>query len=555
MTETSWWEGAVIYQIYPRSLMDSNGDGIGDIPGIISKLDYIRDLGVDAIWVSPFFKSPMKDFGYDIADYRDVDPLFGTLDDFDELIRQCHKRDLKVVIDQVLSHTSDQHAWFRESRRDRHNEKADWYVWADAGENGGPPNNWLAIFGGSAWQWDDSRQQYYLHNFLTNQPDLNYHCVELRRQILQEVEYWLKRGVDGFRLDAINFCYHDKALRDNPVKPVNERRGRGFSSDNPYAAQYHIYDNDRPENLEFLQDLRALLDRYPGVMSMGEINTENSLKSIADYTANNKRLHMGYSFELLVDEFSAAHIRETVEQQMAQLNGSNRPCWAISNHDVVRVLSRWGGDNPDPQMAKMLTALLCALPGTICSYQGEELGLTQAEISHNQLKDPFGIEFWPNFKGRDGCRTPMPWKSENTTAGFTEGVPWLPIPEEHRARAVDLQEKDPDSVLNAYRNFLKWRRGNEALIHGDIHFIHMSDQCGNKISDGILGFYRHHDTQSIFACFNLTSETRKITLPDGISPCTPAGPAPAEIDGAGNQAKLPPYGVFFGLKLLPSVVT
>lgn len=541
MNKTFWWDSAVIYQVYPRSLMDSNGDGIGDIPGIISKLDYIKSLGVDAIWVSPFFKSPMKDFGYDIADYRDIDPLFGTLDDFDNLIKQAHKKELKVIIDQVLSHTSDQHPWFQESRTSRDNKKADWYVWADAkednGENNGLPNNWLAIFGGSAWQWDECRRQYYLHNFLTNQPDLNYHCAELRNQILQEVEFWLKRGVDGFRLDAITFCYHDKLLRDNPTKPPEKRRGRGFSPDNPYAAQYHIYDNCQPETLTFLENLRTLIDRYPGVMTMGEINTEDSLKSISEYTAGNKRLHMGYSFELLVDEFSVSHIRETVENQMAQMNGGS-PCWAISNHDVVRVLSRWGGDDPDPEMAKMLTALLCSLPGTICSYQGEELGLTQVEIPHSQLKDPFGIKFWPDFKGRDGCRTPMPWQSSEPGAGFSEGTAWLPIPEEHLSRAVDIQEADPDSTLNGFRNFLKWRKQHDALLHGDIRFI-------DTVAD-TLAFTRNDEKHTLFACFNLSPLSKSITLPDGISLCPQPGHGPSPEADDNRQVNLPPYGMLFG---------
>ncbi|NOZ65246.1 MAG: alpha-glucosidase [Alphaproteobacteria bacterium] len=533
MNKISWWDNAVVYQIYPRSLLDSNGDGIGDIPGIIEKLDYISGLGVDAIWISPFFKSPMKDFGYDISDYRELDPIFGTLDDFDDLIKQAHKRNLKVIIDQVLSHTSDQHAWFQESRQSRDNPKTDWYVWADAKDNGDVPNNWLAIFGGSAWQWDDSRQQYFLHNFLTNQPDLNYHNDDLRRQILEEVEFWLKRGVDGFRLDALNFCYHDKELRDNPFKPLKERRGRGFSPDNPYAAQYHIYDSDQPEILGFLEDLRRLIDRYPGVMTMGEINTENSLKTIANYTAGNKRLNMAYSFELLVDDFSGSHIRETVEKQMAQMNGGT-PCWAISNHDVVRVLSRWGGDNPDPEMAKMLTALLCSLPGTICSYQGEELGLTQADIAQEQLRDPFGIQFWPAFKGRDGCRTPMPWTDTKANAGFTEGTPWLPIPEEHLAHTVDQQESNPDSVLNSFKSFLTWRKQQKALLHGDINFI--------DTDKNILAFTRCDEAQTVYACFNMTAQQKTITLPNHVTACRPSDTPLL----SGNQVTLPPYGVFFG---------
>lgn len=537
MTNTSWWNSAVIYQVYPRSLMDSNGDGIGDIPGIISKLDYIKSLGVDAIWISPFFKSPMKDFGYDIADYRDIDPLFGTLDDFDDLIKQAHKKDLKVIIDQVLSHTSDQHAWFQESRKSRDNEKADWYVWADAKDNDELPNNWLAIFGGSAWQWDDRRGQYFMHNFLTNQPDLNYHSDGLRHQILQEVEFWLERGVDGFRLDAINYCYHDKLLRDNPIKPLSERRGRGFSPDNPYAAQYHIYDNDRPETLAFLEDLRKLIDRYPEVMTVGELNTENSLKTISEYTADNKRLHMAYSFELLVDEFSGPHIRKTVEDQMSQMNGGTA-CWAISNHDVIRVLSRWGGDNPDPEMAKMLTSLLCSLPGTICSYQGEELGLTQVEILRDQLRDPFGIKFWPEFKGRDGCRTPMPWDSEKPAGGFTEGTPWLPVPNEHLARAVDKQEVDPDSTLNYYRSFLKWRKQHDSLLYGNIRFIDSEPET--------LAFSRNGKDKAVYACFNLSAQPKPMTLPNNISLCSQPGQNPTPEIGEGGQFTLPPYGILFG---------
>ncbi|MDP4983993.1 alpha-amylase family glycosyl hydrolase, partial [Pseudoalteromonas tunicata] len=274
MAKLQWWQGAVIYQIYPRSFQDSNHDGIGDIPGIIAELDYIKGLGVDAIWVSPFFKSPMKDFGYDISDYRDIDPLFGTLADFDELIDKAHQRDIKIIIDQVLSHTSDQHAWFSESRVDKTNDKADWYVWADAKPDGTAPNNWLSIFGGPAWQWEPRRKQYYLHNFLTEQPDLNFHNPDVRQHVLDNVEFWLKKGVDGFRLDAINFCYHDAQLRDNPAKPVDKRQGRGFSEDNPYAFQYHYYNNTQPENLAFMAEIRALLDRYPGTVSLGEISSE-----------------------------------------------------------------------------------------------------------------------------------------------------------------------------------------------------------------------------------------------------------------------------------------
>src|SRR5579871_2063340 len=264
MTEATWWRGAVIYQIYPRSFRDTNGDGIGDLPGIIERLDYVAALGVDAIWISPFFKSPMADFGYDIADYCAVDPLFGTMADFERLLARAHELGLRVMIDQVLSHTSIEHDWFRASRENGDGEKSDWYVWADARDDGMPPNNWLSIFGGVAWQWEPRRGQYFLHNFLASQPDLNFHNPAVRAAVLDAMRFWLDKGVDAFRLDAINFCFHDAQLRDNPPKPKDKRVGRGFSADNPYAFQYHYYNNTQPENLKFLEQVRALTDRYPG---------------------------------------------------------------------------------------------------------------------------------------------------------------------------------------------------------------------------------------------------------------------------------------------------
>lgn len=495
---SQWWRGAVIYQVYPRSFCDTNGDGIGDIRGVIKKLDYIESLGVDALWLSPFFKSPMKDFGYDISDYRDVDPIFGNLSDFDELVAQSKARGIRIMIDQVLSHTSDQHEWFKESRRSKDNAKADWYVWADADSNGNPPNNWISIFGGGAWEWDDVRQQYYLHNFLKSQPDLNYHCDEVRQQILEEMEYWLKRGVDGFRLDAINFCYHDKKLRNNPFKPIEERTGRGFSPDNPYAAQYHLYDNTQRENLEFMEAIRTLLNRYEGSVALGEINSETSLKTLAEYTQGNKRLQMGYNFELLADEFSSAHIKRTVNDLEAVI-GEGWPCWAVSNHDVTRVVSRWGTGNHERDFAKMVLALAASLRGTLCVYQGEELGFSEAQIEQHQLKDPFGIEFWPEFKGRDGCRTPMAWTPSHPLAGFSESSSWLPVAKQHIANCVEIQNGDPRSVLNFYRSFLAWRKSEQSLLLGDISFVDAPEE--------LLAFTRTHLERTILVLFNLSDRT------------------------------------------------
>ncbi|MBS0380845.1 MAG: alpha-glucosidase [Proteobacteria bacterium] len=534
MSDVQWWRGAVIYQIYPRSFLDTDGDGVGDLPGIIERLDYVASLGVDAVWIAPFFKSPMADFGYDIADNRAVDPLFGTLADFDRLLAKAHALGLKVMIDQVLSHTSAEHAWFLASRESRDNPKSDWYVWADPREDGTAPNNWLSIFGGPAWQWEPRRQQYYLHNFLTEQPDLNFHNPEVRAAALDNLRFWLDRGVDGFRLDSINFCFHDAALRDNPAKPVSERTGRGFSPDNPYAYQYHLYNNTRPENLAFLEDLRALLDRYPDVVALGEIASEDSLATLAEYTSGH-RLHMGYSFELLTDDFSAGYIRDTVRAQEARMT-EGWPCWALSNHDVERVLSRWGGGHPAAPLANLLTAMLCSLRGSVCIYQGEELGLTEAEVPYEALRDPYGIAFWPQFKGRDGCRTPMPWNSE-PHGGFTTGKPWLPVPPEHLALAVTRQQSDPASPLQGFREFMRWRRQHPALCTGSIRFL--------DTPEPILAFIRQTAEETLLVAFNLSHSEVVSPLPLHGAARTLHGHGLHAGNLEDNHLKLPGYGAVF----------
>jgi alpha-glucosidase len=498
MENQPWWRGAVIYQIYPRSFMDANHDGIGDLAGIVQKLPYVKKLGVDAIWISPFFKSPMKDFGYDISDYREIDPMFGTMEDFDQLMAKAKGLDLKVIIDQVLSHTSDQHAWFIESRQDKTNAKADWYVWADANEDGTPPNNWLSIFGGGAWQWEPRRQQYYLHNFLTSQPDLNFHNEDVRKAVLENVKFWLDHGVDGFRLDAINFCFHDKLLRDNPAKAVEDRQGRGFSEDNPYAFQYHYFNNTQPENIVFMEEIRALMDQYPNVVTLGEISSEDSLQTMAEYTQGDKRLHMAYSFELLTPEGDPSYIRSTVEALEDKLS-DGWPCWAIGNHDVTRVASRWADKAHSPVQSKMFNALLASLRGSVCSYQGEELGLTEADIAFEDLQDPYGITFWPTFKGRDGCRTPMPWDDKQVNAGFSESTtPWLPVSSSHFENAVSLQEQSESSVLQAYRTFLHWRKTQSCLLYGDIEFVESNDEQ--------LVFTRTYQQKTIMVIANFTPQ-------------------------------------------------
>ncbi|SDZ88678.1 alpha-glucosidase [Rubrimonas cliftonensis] len=531
--DPDWWRGGVIYQIYPRSFLDMNGDGVGDLAGVAARLDYIASLGVDAIWISPFFTSPMKDFGYDVADYRDVDPMFGTLEDFDALLDGAHRRGVRVMLDLVLSHTSDKHPWFQESRIDRRNARHDWYVWADPEPDGTPPTNWLSIFGGSAWEWESRRRQYYLHNFLTSQPDLNFHNPDVQEAMLDVARFWLERGVDGFRLDTANMYFHDAELRNNP--PIAPGMSvNGIPEQNPYSMQQPLYNINRPENLGFMERLRALMDRYPGTASVGEVGAvTNMYKALEDYTAPG-RLHMAYSFDYLNDSYSAAHVRRVSEGMARQPD--NWPSWAFSNHDNMRVLSRWRLSQDPRRAGPMLTALLTSLRGSPCLYQGEELALTEAVVPFELLQDPYGIRFWPDFKGRDGCRTPMPWSASAAHGGFSDGQPWLPMPPDHLDRAVDLQHRDPVSPLNRVRAFLKWRRGQPALLKGDIAF--------HDAPEPVVAFSRRHDGSSLLCVFNLGAGAASFDT-GGFGPMSPLGGHGfgGAMEGAG--ARLGPFDAFF----------
>ncbi len=495
--DEQWWRSAVIYQIYPRSFCDSNNDGVGDLQGIVSRLDYLAELGVDGVWISPFFKSPMKDFGYDVSDYRDVAPIFGALDDFDQIIAGAHARGLKVLIDLVVSHTSDAHPWFADSRE--RGDKEDWYVWADAKPDGSPPNNWLSIFGGSAWQWEARRGQYYLHNFLASQPDLNFHNEKVVEAVLEVAKFWLDRGVDGFRLDTANFYTHDPLLRDNP--PKTERVVTdGVALSNPYSFQQHVHDKSRPENFAFLKKLRALTDRYPGRFTIGEIGADDSISIAASYVRGNLHLHTAYTFDLLGPELSPALIKETVSRMLAE-SEDGCPCWSFGNHDSPRVVTRWATEElteaSRQAFAKMLGALLLTLPGALCIYQGEELGLPEAQIPFEMLQDPYGNTFWPQYKGRDGCRTPIPWRDERVES-------WLPIPETHRALNVAAQETEPGSVLNAYRSFLRFRKQHRALLSSSARFL--------ELPEPLLGIVRSTEKTQILAVFNLSFQPQSVDL-------------------------------------------
>ncbi|NUS21148.1 MAG: alpha glucosidase [Mesorhizobium sp.] len=536
--DRDWWRGAVIYQIYPRSYQDSNDDGIGDLKGIVRRLPYIASLGVDAIWISPFFKSPMKDFGYDVSDYCDVDPMFGTLADFDALVTEAHRLGLKVMIDEVLSHTADIHPWFKESRSSRNNPKADWYVWADAKPDGTPPNNWLSIFGGSAWQWDTSRQQYYMHNFLAEQPDLNFHNREVQDALLDITRFWLERGVDGFRLDTINFYFHSQGLENNPPLPPEQRNDQTAPAVNPYNYQDHIYDKSRPENLGFLERFRALLDEYPAQAAVGEVgDSQRGLEVVAAYTADGKRVHMCYSFDFLAPEkISAAKVRAVLEA-FGTVASDGWSCWAFSNHDVMRVASRWAASEPDPTAyLKVISALLMSLRGSVCIYQGEELGLGEAELKFKDLQDPYGIRFWPEFKGRDGCRTPMVWEAAAKNGGFSAAKSWLPVPGKHLSLAVNVQQGDASSLLEHYRRFLAFRRQHPALAKGDIDFI---------ASDGdTVAFTRREGNERIVCAFNLGSKPAEINLGQGALQPLP-GHGFSGQTGSG-PVRLGGYGAWFG---------
>ncbi len=529
-----WWRGAVIYQIYPRSFQDHNGDGVGDLVGITQRLEYVADLGVDAIWISPFFTSPMKDFGYDVANYRDVDPVFGTLQDFDLLVEKAHGLGLRVIIDQVISHSSDQHPWFQESRQSRTNERADWYVWADARPDGTPPNNWLSIFGGSAWHWDPRRKQYYLHNFLPSQPDLNFHNEAVQDAVLEEMRFWLERRVDGFRLDTVNFYFHSRGLEINPPLPP-ERFNASIAPDvNPYNFQDHLFDKSQPENLDFLLRIRRLLDEYPGTTSVGEVgDAQRQHEIMAQYTAGNKRLHMAYTFDFLGGSFDAQSFRAAIRA------GNSAPdswqCLAFSNHDVVRHVSRWSKHGQEEALARLSLMLLMSMRGSVCIYQGEELGLTEADIAFDELADPYGMEFWPNFKGRDGCRTPMVWQAHSHLGGFsTARRSWLPVPADHLSRAVDLQEQsDGESMLGFYRAFIAFRKACLPLVHGRIDLL--------ETGGDILAFTRHFEKEGVLCAFNMSGEPARFSPPGPGRYADLKAPGSLPYGGEGD-VELPGFG-------------
>lgn len=511
-----WWRGAVVYQVYPRSFQDENGDGVGDLPGITRRLGHIAGLGCDAVWLSPFFTSPMKDMGYDVADYLDVDPVFGTLKDFDDLVAEAHRLGLKVIIDQVLNHCSDKHPYFAESRKDRVNPKADWFIWENPRHDGTPPNNWLSVFGGSAWTWDARRKQYYMHSFLAEQPEWNFRNPEVVDYMEGILRFWLDRGVDGFRFDTVNYFYKDAKLRDDPA----DFRVKAEPDGNPYQMQYHLFSKNQPENLAWIERIRRIMDDYPGTTTVGEMGeNHHAIRMMGEYTAPG-RLHQCYSFEMMDKEFSAAHFRGKIEEFFAGAPES-WPMWAFSNHDNARQVSRWAKHGTTPDALALLTAaMLLSFQGSVCLWQGEELGQTDTELELWELTDPQGINFWPEPIGRDNTRTPMVWDA-TANGGFTTGKPWLPVKAPQLARNVAAQEAEAGSVLHGYRAMLAFRRANPVLITGRTTFHDMREP--------VLAFTRGTGEGAMTCIFNLGKTPVEVDLSG--SPAL-RGPSEARLSGA-----------------------
>ena len=499
-SQRPWWRGASIYQIYPRSFMDSNGDGIGDLPGITQKLDHVAALGVDATWISPFFKSPMKDFGYDVSDYCDVDPIFGTLADFDALIARAHELGVRVLIDQVYSHTSDEHPWFAESRSSRTNDKADWYVWRDAKPDGSPPTNWQSVFGGPAWTWDARRGQYYLHNFLSSQPQINGHHPDVQNALLDVARFWLDRGVDGFRIDALNFLMHDPEFRDNPPAPATDKpRTR------PFDFQIRKYNQSHADIPDFIARIREVTDSYDAIFTVAEVGGDEAETEMKAFTAGDTHLNSAYGFNFLyADRFTPGLIC-AAQAQWPDEDGIGWPSWAFENHDAPRALSRWCAPEHREAFARMKMLLLACLRGNVIIYYGEELGLTQVDIPFDQLHDPEAIANWPLTLSRDGARTPMPWQADAPQAGFTAGEPWLPVGATNQQIAVDQQESDAASLLNYTRMALQLRRANPALNHGAVI------SCTPK--GDVMDMVREAEGQRLRCLFNMGTSEAAIDLP------------------------------------------
>ncbi|WP_159874421.1 alpha-amylase family glycosyl hydrolase [Novosphingobium sp. 9U] len=490
---TPWWERGVVYQIYPRSFQDSNGDGIGDLAGMASRLDYVAALGIDAIWLSPIFPSPMADFGYDVADYCGIEPIFGDLAAFDALLDEVHARGLKLLLDFVPNHSSDQHAWFRESRSSRDNPKRDWYIWRDPAPGGGPPNNWVSDFGGSSWEWDEATGQYYLHAFLKEQPDLNWRNPELRAAMMEVMRFWFERGVDGFRIDVLWHIVKHEDLPDNPQNPdwTPEIRERD------QLLQHHS--TDQPEAHAFSAEMRDLADSYGERVLIGEIFLPNDAHARWYGTPERPQVHLPFNFQLVENEWNAASLRRIIADYEASLPAHGWPNWVLGSHDAPRIAARIG-----EAQARVAAMLLLTLRGTPTLYQGDELGVGEVTIPPERMRDPQHLREPERGIGRDRSRTPMPW-SDAPFAGFSTVEPWLPLNDDWRTRNVAAQEVDAGSLLHFYRRLLQLRRAHPALAIGSFALTDADDQ--------VLSYVRREGEETLLVVLNLGIHPRGYVVP------------------------------------------
>lgn len=497
-----WWKTATIYQIYPRSFQDSNGDGIGDLNGIKSRLQYLKDLGIDCIWLSPFYKSPMKDFGYDVADYCSVDPMFGTLKDFDGLLGAAHQQGLKLIIDLVPNHTSDTHEWFKDSRSSRDNPKRDWYVWRDPAPDGGPPNNWMAYFGGPSWTLDSSTGQYYLHQFLPEQPDLNWRNPEMKAAMFEAMRFWLEKGVDGFRIDVIWLLVEDAQFRDEPDNP-DWRPG-----EIDRFRHLHVYQEDQPETLEVVREMRQVMDEFEGDRVMvGEIYLPYEQLMPYYGTAEHPGCHLPFNFHLMfrgMSNWTAENLRSIVEEYEASLPAFATPNWVLGNHDQHRLATRVG-----PEQARVAATMLFTLRGSPTWYYGDEIGMVDGSISPEKVQDPAALRQKGSAgehgldPGRDPERTPMQW-TPYAYAGFSTKEPWLPVNPDYQERNAEAQDADTESMLTLVRTLLAVRKETKALLGGDYQTY--------KAPGGVFAYLRGGE---VLVALNFTDEAKTMSVPEG----------------------------------------
>ncbi|QED37020.1 alpha-amylase [Antarcticibacterium arcticum] len=484
----TWWQTGVLYQIYPRSYKDSNADGIGDLPGIIEKLDYITNLGIKGVWISPFYSSPMADFGYDVSDYTGIHPMFGTMDDFDQLLSEVHKRELKLILDFVPNHSSEAHPWFQESRSSRDNPKRNWYIWKDPAQDGGPPNNWGSAFGGSGWEYDEQTGQYYYHAFLKEQPDLNWRNPEVQKEMLNVMRFWLNKGVDGFRVDVMWHMIKDELFRNNPPNPdYTEEKS-------PYDKLLQVYNTDQFEVHDIVKMMRQVMEEYDERVMIGEIYLPID-RLVAYYGQDNEGAHLPFNFQLVMTPWDARKIEAAVNKYEGALPPDGWPNWVLGNHDNSRIATRVGLDQ-----VKNAAILLLTLRGTPTIYYGEELGMTDVEIPATKVQDPQEKNIPGKGLGRDPERTPMQWDTSKN-GGFSEGEPWLPLMENHSEWNVERQQQQPESILNFYKRLIALRNQEEAL------------QIGNYIpvmaSGNMLSYMREGRNKKFLIALNLGEGTEK----------------------------------------------